>query len=139
MNPRLLRWLPPVLLLAVASNQHRLVMRDGLTPWCGGGFGMFSTADGRFARHLHVYATSAGVQTELAIPAALEERAQAVAALPSRARLDALARDLAPFAESDFEPPDSIRVDVFTVRFDQTTLAPSGVLLRSRELPVARP
>jgi len=139
LNPRLLRWLPPTLLLAVALNQHRLVMRDGLTPWCGGGFGMFSTLDGRAARHLHAYAVSEGILSELAIPASLEEQAQAAEALPSQARLDALARALAPFAESEFEPPESIRVDVFITRFANPTLAPSGVLLRSRELPLARP
>ena len=50
------------------------VHAQDLTPWCGGGFGMFSTTDGRFARHLHVVAQSPGLRIELGIPAALDER-----------------------------------------------------------------
>jgi hypothetical protein len=59
--------------------------------------------------------------------------------LPGEARLRALASELAPYAESEFEPPESIRIDVFATRWDPATLAPSGVLLRSIEVPLARP
>jgi len=100
---------------------------------------MFSTNDGRDARHLHAFALSSGMRTELGIPPALEERAQSAAALPSDERLLALANDLAPFAESDFESADSIRIEVFATRFEETTLAPSGVLLHAAEWTVARP
>ena len=125
--------------MAVALNQSWLVFRADLTPWCGGGFGMFSTTDGRFARHLHAYGLSPGLRIELEIPLELEERAQAAAALPSEARLRALARELAPLATSDFEAPESIRLEVFVTRWDARTLAPSSVLLRALEVPVAGP
>ena len=139
MTAHRLRWLPPALLLAVALNQIRLVRTADLTPWCGGGFGMFSTTDGRSARHLHAYALSPGLVTELGIPLELEPRAAAAVALPGEARLRALASERAPSAESEFEPPESIRIDVFATRWDPATLAPSGVLLRSIEVPLARP
>jgi hypothetical protein len=141
-NTRALRWLPPALLLAVALVQHGLVRRDALTPWCGGGFGMFSTNDARVTRHLHAYALSPGLREELAIPPELELRAQAAVALPNERRLFSLARALVPFtssAELELEAPESIRIDVFATRFDETTLAPSGVLLRSVDWPVAGP
>jgi hypothetical protein len=38
-----------------------------------------------------------------------------------------------------FEPPQSIRIDVIRTRWDGESLAPSGVLLRSIEVPVAGP
>jgi hypothetical protein len=142
-NARLLRWLPPALLLIVALNQHRLAWSEALTPWCGGGFGMFSTNDGRAARHVHAWALGPGTLTELIIPAALARRAENAGALPSDAQLRSLARALGPYARasaSGFEAPASIRIDVFTTRYDESTLAPSGGLLRSAEFAVdARP
>jgi len=134
-----LRWLPPALLIAVALNQLRLVHTADLTPWCGGGFGMFSTTDSRSARHLHAYAMSPGLVLELGVPLELEQRAAAALALPGEARLRALAADLAPDAESELEPPESLRIDVFATRWNAETLAPTGVLLRSVEVPVAGP
>lgn len=41
----LFRFLPAMLLVAVACNQFRLTITADLTPWKGGGFGMFSTID----------------------------------------------------------------------------------------------
>jgi hypothetical protein len=136
---RALRWLPPALLLAVALNQIWLAFRADLTPWCGGGFGMFSTNDSRGARHLHAYGLSPGLRIELAVPIELAERVQGAVTLPSDARLRALARDLAPYAESDFESPESIRLEIFATRWDASTLAPAGVLLGAVEVPVAGP
>ncbi len=139
MTARSLRWLAPALLLAVAANQIWLSFRADLTPWCGGGFGMFSTVDGRFARHLHAFALSPSLRVELAIPVELRESALAAVALPSESRLRAFARELEPYAASDFEAPDTIRIEVFTRRVDPGTLAPRGVLLRALEVPLARP
>lgn len=100
---------------------------------------MFSTNDGRVARHLHAWALGPGLRLEVALPVELAERVQAAVALPSDSRLRALARDLAPWAESDFEPPDQIRLEVYATRWDEATLAPSGVLLRAVEVPLAGP
>lgn len=136
---RVLRWLPPALLVVVALHQLWLVHSQNLTPWCGGGFGMFSTTDGRFARHLHVYALSPGLLVELEIPVELDERVLAAAALPEDARLRALARDFAKYAGSDFESPESIRLEVYATRWDTETLAPAGLLLRAVEVPFAGP
>ena len=139
MTARALRWLPPALLVAVALNQIWLSRSTDLTPWCGGGFGMFSTNDGRFTRHLHAWALGPGLRFELYPPDEFAERVQAAVALPSEARLRALARDLAPYAESEFEPPDLIRLEVYASRWDPATLVPSSVLLRALEVPVAGP
>jgi len=134
-----LRFLPPALLVAVALHQLWLAHTEQLTPWCGGGFGMFSTTDGRFARHVHVVARSSGLRSELAIPAALAESGRAAAALPEEERLRALALALAPWAGSDFEAPESIRIEVVATRWDPRTLAPYGELLRAVEVPLAEP
>jgi hypothetical protein len=47
--------LPVLLLLCVALHQLRLVYTTDLSPWSGGGFGMFSTTDAPSDRHLYIY------------------------------------------------------------------------------------
>ena len=118
----------------MALHQLWLVERFELSAWSGGGFGMFSTTDGWGTRHLHAVALSASFRTSLEIPQQLEGVAERALALPTEARLRALARGLAAEAPRDLEPPDAIRIDVFARRHDPETLAPSGVLLRTVEL-----
>lgn len=118
----------------MALHQLWLVEREALSAWCGGGFGMFSTTDGWGARHLHAVALSPAFRSSLAIPEELEEEAERALALPTEARLLALAAGLAERAPRDLEPPDTIRIDVYARRHDPETLAPHGELLRSVEL-----
>jgi hypothetical protein len=118
----------------VALHQLWLVERAELSPWCGGGFGMFSTTDGWGTRHLHAVALSPSFRTTLEIPRELEEDASRALALPSAARLRALAAALAEHAPRDLEAPEAIRIDVFARRHDVESLAPYGERLRSVEL-----
>jgi hypothetical protein len=54
-------WLAPGLLAAVAMLQIAVVWLSQLTPWKGGGFGMFSTVDSADARFVKIYVrTSTG-------------------------------------------------------------------------------
>jgi hypothetical protein len=121
----------------VALHQLWLAWRFDLSAWCGGGFGMFSTSDGFGTRHLHALALSPAFRTHLEIPPELEEDVARALALPSEARLRALARALAERAPHDeLEPPETIRIDVFARRHDPETLAPRGELLRSVEIRI---
>jgi hypothetical protein len=131
---RLAKLLPPLLLVAVALHQLWLVPRERMSAWCGGGFGMFSTTDGWGARRLHAVALSPAFRTTLAVPDALEEEARRALALPSEARLRALARAFAAQAPHDLEAPERIRIDVFARRHDPETLAPRAERLRSVEV-----
>jgi hypothetical protein len=94
-----LRWraayAPAALLVAVALHQIVLVETRDLTPWKGGGFGMFSTADTPFARFLRVRLVVDGRELPVAIPSSLKDAAQAVRVLPTQERLDALSTALA--------------------------------------------
>jgi hypothetical protein len=131
--------LPPLLLVAVALHQIWLVEREGLSAWCGGGFGMFSTTDGWGTRHLHAVAEGAAFRASLEIPSDLEEDLQSALALPTQERLLGLARALAERTDFDLERPRAIRIDVFARRHDPRTLAPHGELLRSAELRLDAP
>jgi len=128
--------LPALLLVAVALHQLWLTRHADLNAWSGGGFGMFSTIDGWGARHLHARALSPSILQEVAIPPELRDELRRTLALPSDERLAAFARALAPHVPRDLEAPESLRLDVFTRRYDPDTLAPGGVLVRSLELPL---
>lgn len=55
-------------MVAVAATQVAMVHRIGLTPWKGGGFGMFSTVDGGGNRAVSVTLLHEGVRIECLVP-----------------------------------------------------------------------
>ena len=130
-----LRLLPAALLVVVACTQIALARRAALSPWLGGGFGMFSSTDAWGRRHLHVYALRPGLRRELAIPPSARRAALDAAALPTQGHLRALARGLAELPSPDEGPLLAIELQVWGVRFDRETLEPAGVLVRSLEVP----
>ena len=129
-----LRWIPGVLLAAVALAQIVLTQTADLSPWSGGGFGMFSTSDAGGARHLHAYMLRPGLRRELEPPVALEQEVARAVTLPSEARLAALAEKLAELSTPDEGPPTGLELQVWRHHFDPHTLAPSGRQVRRFEL-----
>ena len=51
---RLARWLPAALCLGIAVTQIALTQLAGLSPWLGGGFGMFASLDSPMNRGLTI-------------------------------------------------------------------------------------
>ena len=132
--------LPVALFLLVAALQIGLAAFVDLTPWCGGGFGMFSTLDSRSARAVRAVALGAGWETELEIPPELDDAARRAAALPSDARLSRLIDALAPLAPGDdFDGPGALRIEVYTTEFSPDDLRPRAVLLRALERTLDAP
>jgi hypothetical protein len=134
------RWLvllPSALLLLVAGRQIALTRSDGLSPWSGGGFGMFSTTDAGATRHLHAFALRPGLRRELD-PARLDpDRLRRVLTLPSESNLRDVAEELASFPTPDHGPASGVAVQVWHTRFDPDTLAPDSRILAALELPLA--
>ena len=129
-KPQWFWYLPSLLLLIVAGNQLRLVSIASLSPWWGGGFGMFATTDAWATRHLHVFAIRPGVRRELEIPFSLRKKVERVLTLPSDARLQALARQFANAPTPDEGPLEAIELQVWATQFDPDTLAPSSTPIR---------
>jgi len=127
---------PCLILLAIAVHQVWLVARDDLSPWSGGGFGMFSTTDAGPTRHLHAWVLRPGILRELALPSELDPRIKTALALPSQANLRALAREVAALPTPDHGPASAVRLQIWQVRHDPVTLAPRSRLLRGFELPL---
>jgi hypothetical protein len=128
------RFLPALLLVGVATHQIFLANTAGLSPWSGGGFGMFSTTDAGATRHLHAFAIRPGIQRELRIPEALKEWERRVVTLPSDANLRAFALALADQPTPDHGPATAIRIQVWRTEFDPIGLVPMGRILRSLEV-----
>jgi hypothetical protein len=133
---RWLRGLPPALLAVVACHQIFLARTAHLSPWLGGGFGMFSTTDAWANRHLHAWALRPGIRREIAVPSTLGPLVRRALALPTDTNLRALAADLAEVASAEGEAAETIAVQIWAPRFARETLAPSSVLVRA--LRVAR-
>ena len=92
----LLAFVAPILLGLVALNQLYLAATTDLTPWRGGGFGMFSTADRPEHRAVRTTLLTREGTIVLDVPALIERPTRDTAhafidvqALPDRARADA--------------------------------------------------
>ena len=110
----LLRELPGVALVLLACVQVGLVFVADLSPWKGGGFGMFSTNDHGSFRSVRVFVEGPSGERRLGVPSDRLQALFRVRELPDEAALRAFARSLAP------EAPDAaaIRVEVWRARFD---------------------
>jgi hypothetical protein len=123
-------YLPLFLLIIVALNQIRLAKTSSLSPWWGGGFGMFSSTDSRGTRHTHAYSIRPGVRRELEIPSYLAELERKVLTFPSESNLEKLALELADVPTPDEGPLEAIEIQIWATNFDSDTLEPSSTLYR---------
>jgi hypothetical protein len=99
-------------LLLVAAVQLGLVYVAELTPWLGGGFGMFSTTRVDGTRHVHAFVLRPGIERGISVPSELADLKRHVRALPS----DRLIR-------------------VWETLYDPQTLLPVSRILRELKIP----
>jgi len=128
------RFLPALLLVGAAAHQIFLANTAGLSPWSGGGFGMFSTTDAGASRHLHAFVMRPGIQREVRIPEGLQDWERRVVTLPSDANLRAFALALADLPTPDHGPATAVRIQVWHAEFDPISLVPMGRILRSLDV-----
>jgi hypothetical protein len=125
---------PALLLCAVALQQIQLARSHALSPWKGGGFGMFSSTDAGRQRRLRVYLSGAGGTREVAIPESLEDAAMRVAALPTPDRLRGFAQRMGVDVGGVMPGLASVRVELWRTRFDPEGLHPDPARIRRLEL-----
>ncbi len=116
-----LRFAALYLLLAVAAVQIPLAEGWLLTPWRGGGFGMFSTLDSSAFRPVRVYAEGDGWERRLVLPESLDGPTYALACLPTDQRMRALARRVAARLRPGGRTVRALRVEVWRSAFDADT------------------
>jgi hypothetical protein len=127
------RWLPalpPLLLVAVACAQVVLVRQRALSPWKGGGFGMFSTLDARPFRYLRVTLTAPQRSEELLIPPSLEDAAAAAEVLPTDAQLGRLAARIVERERSRGREVTDVRIEVWRDEYERGSLRPAARRMR---------
>jgi len=128
--------LPVILLLAVAGAQLALVYTADLSPWKGGGFGMFSTTDDTGRRHVRVFVTATDRSEEVAIAPSLEDAADRAAVLPTDRQLTRLARRVVERETRYERPVDVVRIEAWRITYEPLTLAATPHLIRSFEYRV---
>lgn len=122
--------LPVVLLLAVAGLQVLLATTAGLSPWKGGGFGMFSTTDDGGRRHVRVFVDAPGRSEEIAISPSLEDAARRAAVWPTDYLLTGLARRVVERERRYEREVGTVRIQAWRVEYAPRTLAATTRLLR---------
>jgi hypothetical protein len=109
-----LRELPSALLVALACTQIALCFAVQLSPWKGGGFGMFATNDHGGFRSVRVYALAADGERRIDVPPELQREEVRARELPSARALQRFARRMAPLAAG----AEALRVEVWRTEFD---------------------
>jgi len=116
--------LPAILLVIVAIHQIYLARAAFLSPWKGGGFGMFSSTELGAARTIRVFVSAPERSEELQIPDSLAEGAQKVAIFPSNSLLQHFAKQVVSRERRKDRPVEVVRVEVWRIRFDVRSLQP---------------
>jgi len=115
--------LPALLLVVVGLVQIGLVRTAALTPWKGGGFGMFSTSDHAGQRALRIVVVAPERSEEIAISPSLQDAADRVTALPGERQLSRLARLVAARERRHERPVESVHIECWQTDHDPHTLA----------------
>jgi hypothetical protein len=135
------RWwaaIPALLLTIVATVQIVLTHVTMLSPWKGGGFGMFATLDGRPFRYARMFVSAPERSEELAVPPSLEEQVARTEMLPGEAQLERLSRAVVARERRHGRPVQDVRIEVWRVEFAKGSLRPRDRLLRRHEFRAGR-
>lgn len=89
-----LSYFPSVVLAVIACVQLLASQVVHITPWKGGGFGMFSTVDSLAARFLKVYLVTPDGDVPVKVPKHMEEKVRYIRSVPLSSSVQRLAHDL---------------------------------------------
>ena len=121
-SPRAAEVVPAALLVAVACGQLALARTANLTPWKGGGFGMFSTLDHGAFRRLTVVVDAPHRSETLEMPASLEELSARAVNFPADWLLRRLAAAIAARERRHDRPVARVTIQVWRTKFDRGSL-----------------
>lgn len=114
----------PALLVLVALRQTFLAHERGLSPWKGGGFGMFASLDRNETRLIRCYLKTGSGDVAIRLPRTgrVSRLASRVRSMPTRERLDALAAEIERSLAGETAPPgrpapSGMRLEVRKMRF----------------------
>ncbi len=131
-------WLPAALLLTVAVTQVVLARVADLSPWKGGGFGMFATNDGAAFRYVRLFVDAPGRSEETNVTESLEMAAVRAQLFPSHRFLTRLAKAVAARELREGRDVATVRVEVWKIEFADQPLRASEHRLRTLTIPIER-
>jgi hypothetical protein len=130
--------IPTALLLGVAVSQMVLVKVADLSPWKGGGFGMFATTDGTAFRYVRLFVDAPERSEELTVTESLEFDAVRAQLFPSRRFLTRLGESAGARELRHGREAATVRVEVWRVEFSKQPLKATGRRLRSLTVAIDR-
>ena len=107
----------------IAGAQVMLATTAGLTPWKGGGFGMFATTDDGGRRYVRIFVSAPERSEEITVPPSLSDAARRAAALPGDTQLARLARGVVDRERRRQRPVDVVRIETWRIEYARETLA----------------
>ena len=134
------RWsaaVPAALLVVVACGQLWLARTARLSPWKGGGFGMFASLDARPFRHVRIFVQAPQRAEELEVPPSLEALVASVEILPDARQFERLARGVVARERRRERPVADVRLELWRVDFAPGSLAPRDRLVTAYAFHVA--
>ena len=129
--PDMARYVPAAVLAGVAVVQIVLAATLHLSPWKGGGFGMFSTLDHGAYRGVDILIEAPERSESQHVPPSLEEIAARAANCPAEWLLRELAAGVVARERRYERPVSRVTLTVWRTRFDPSSLAASEVPLRT--------
>jgi hypothetical protein len=112
-------WLPAIVLFGVAIAQIVLAKTVDLSPWKGGGFGMFATIDGTAFRHMRIIVDAPGRSEELDIAPSQEIISARSALFPSELFLLKTAKAVTAREKRYGRPVSSVTIQVWRADFNE--------------------
>ena len=124
-------WAPAATLVVVALVQVVLAKTADLSPWKGGGFGMFATTDGTAFRYVRIFVEAPGRSEEVEIAPSLEDAATRAQLFPSDVMLTRLARAVVARESRHDRPVAAVRLEVWRTEFGVGSLKATDRPLRT--------
>jgi hypothetical protein len=129
---RLASVVPLLILLIVAANQIRLARDAAISPWKGGGFGMFASTDGGINRHIRAYVETEERYEEVRIPRSAADLYVRAKTLPTDRQFERLAEAIFVASVLEEEPTAYIHIELWRVTFEREQLRPAKEKLVER-------
>jgi hypothetical protein len=120
-RPPLWAFLPCAVLVGVGLLQIVTALRTDLTPWKGGGFGMFATSDTGANRQVRAYAVFDDGERRLSLPRGRDPLRRVMLNHPTEQRVGAYASALAGRLERRRPDLRAVRVELWRASFDPKT------------------
>jgi len=131
---------PAGVMLTVAAVHPFMVRHMGLSPWHGGGFGMFADLDSPNRRAITVRVTAGGESREMPARSlgSVGRWLHEAKALPTPYRLQRVARAVADIPAVHAGRPEAVEVVVWSLDFDPRENAVSRRPFRTHRLDLGR-